>query len=168
MGRTVIRCPLCTTSTARIQRTSTAARWVPGAEVRPSRWTHAPSRGTANCGGRRCTVCVMSVGSLYMRQVSSSFVSVECSAWISVRVSVIELGWSVPIVRAVGRSGSSESEFSASAGRDARGSSAVRRWPRESSARSTSNSPSRSARSSADASCAISVPLRTARDDGST
>jgi hypothetical protein len=163
-----MRCPLWTTRTARIQRTSTAARWVPGTEVRPSRWTHAPSSGTANCGGRRCTVCVMSVGSLYMRQVSSSFVSVEWSAWISVRVSVIELGWSVREVCAGGRSRSSESECSASAGRDAGGSRAVKRWPRESSARSTSKSPPRSARSSADASCANSVPLRTARDDGST
>lgn len=72
------------------------------------------------------------------------------------------------VIRGDGRSGSSESECSASAGRDARGSRAVRRWPRESSARSTSNSPPRSARSSTEASCAISVPLLTAREDGST
>jgi hypothetical protein len=105
-----MRCALWTTSTARTHRTSTVARWLPGAAVRPSRWTQAPSSGTANCGGRRCTVCVMSVGSLYVRQVSSSFVSVECSAWIRVRVSVIELGFSAREAEAVGRSGLSESD----------------------------------------------------------
>jgi len=110
----------------------------------------------------------MSVGSLYVRHVSSRFVSVECSAWISVRVSVTELGRSVREAGAAARSGSSESDCSASATRDAGGSRAVRRWPRESSARSTSKWPSRSARSSAETSCAISVPLRTARNDGST
>lgn len=78
----------------------------------------------------------MSVESLYERQVSSSFVSVECSAWINVRVSVIELGCSVRDAGAAGRSESSESDCSV--GREAGGSRAVRRWPRESSARSTS------------------------------
>jgi hypothetical protein len=57
---------------------------------------------------------MMSVVSLYARQVSSNFVSVECNAWMSVRVSVMEFGCSERKARVVGRSGLSESEFSAS------------------------------------------------------
>ena len=123
-----MRCPLWTTRTVLTQRTSTAVRWLLGALVRPNRWTHAPSSGTANCGGRRCTVWVMSAASLYARHVSISLLSAECKAWMRVRVSVMEFGCATGAVRVDGRSGLSESERSASAaGRGADGSRAVRR-----------------------------------------
>ncbi len=70
----------------------------------------------------------MSAASLYARHVSSSLVSAECRAWMSVLVRVMEFGCTMDVDLLDGRPGLSESEGSASAtGPGVEGSRAVSR-----------------------------------------
>lgn len=119
---------------------------------RPSRSTHAVKSGTASCGGSFWTVFRIRSGSEWLRHVSSRRESDECSAWISVRVNELagtESGAALfgfpDLPFGCRGKPSSSSSLSDEPSRWATWSppeTAVSRWPRLSSARSTSSAPS--------------------------